>query len=171
MKKYLFILLILVFCLYTGCERSTDYIGNTKNIQTINDNVYYYLSDSIGSIQTQFLVGQDIFFNFGIINKQDSVLNYTKGHGGPPIVSFVIFKSDSIFGISDYGYAYPAIVVGGKIQPNDTLEYSVSWYLNPYHPNILVSGKYYTTIHPYIWFDDFNLSSYLDTVYFEIVAE
>ena len=170
MKKYLFILSIFVFCLYTGCERSTDYISNTKNIQTINDKVYYYLSDSIGSTQTQFLVGQDIFFNFGIINKQNSVLNYTKGHGGPPL-SYIIFKGDSVFGSSSDGYCYPAIICLGEIQLNDTLKYYDSWYSNPFHPNILVSGKYYTTIQPYIWFDDFNLSSYLDTVYFEIVAK
>ena len=171
MKKYLFILFAVGLSIYSGCIKSTDSIVTEANTQILNENIYFYLSDSSGVMQEKFYTGQDIFLNFGIINNQNSVLNYTKGHGGPPIVSFFIFKGDSIFGISDEGYSYPAIVVGGKIPPNDTLEYSVSWYSNPYHQNILESGKYYTTIHPYIWFDDFNISSYLDTVYFEIVAK
>ncbi len=161
MKKYLYIfslLILYLFCL--NCQEETDFPNNNT--------VYFYLSDSLENIKTNFYVNQDVFFHFGIINNQDSVLYYTKGHGAPPIVRFVIFKDDTVFGSSDEGYSYIAIVVGGQIPPHDTLKYSVSWYSNPYHQNNLEVGNYYTTVYPYILFDDFDLLSLLDTVYFEI---
>ena len=173
MGKYLFFLSIIVFLL--GCEKSTDYLkgikGNTNgNTNNSDDFVYFYLSDSLGNIQTQFNLYQDIFFHFGIINNQDSSLDYTKSHGGPPVVSFQIYKGDSLFGSSDEGYAYPAVVLPGVIASGDTLINSVSWKSNPYHENTLETGQYYTIIYPYIWFDDFILASYLDTMHFEILG-
>lgn len=155
---------MIAFCPGLGCKRVTDSLTMAPGSKT----VYYYLSDSTGIEKTEFLVGQDIFFHFGIINYQDSAMSYTKSHGGPPIASLVIFNNDSIIGYSDYGYAYPAIVISGRILPNDTLAYSTSWYSNPYHTDLLEKGNYYTTVSPYIWFADFNLTSFLDTVYFEI---
>lgn len=144
---------------YLNCQEVAEFSDNT---------VYFYLSDSLGDIKTNFQVNQDVFFNFGIINNQDTVLYYTKGHGAPPIVRFVVFKDDTVFGSSDEGYSYIAIVVGGQIPPHDTLKYSESWYSNPYHQNNLEVGSYYTIVDPYIWFDDFDILSLLDTVYFEI---
>ena len=173
MTKYLCILSAFLICLFMGCKRSSDSINDIQNVntftQTKNDTAYFYLSDTLGNIQTHFQIGEDIIFNLGIINNQDTVLTFTKSHGGLPIVSFMVFKADTLFGISDEGYVYPAIISGGAIFPKDTLEYSVSWDSNPYHQNIFVTGTYSTSIYSYIWFKDFNLYNYMDTLYFEIV--
>lgn len=162
------VLLQFGFLLFTACNKSIDPINFPKDRPITRDNVFFYLSDSTGNMTKEFLVGEDIFFHFGIINNRDSAMSYTKGHGGPPIVSFLIFESDSLIGYSDDGYLYPSIVTGGRISPHGTLTYSVSWYSNPFHSDTLESGSYYTTVHSYIWFDDFSLSSLLDTAYFEI---
>jgi hypothetical protein len=173
MKKILYISSILLIYTYTSCNISSDILNNTQNNHLINnannDTVYFYLSDTVGNMQTKFELEEDIIFNFGVINNSDTNMTFTKVHGGTSIVSFYVFKGDSLFGISDEDYVYTAIIVGGAIFPHDTLEYSESWYSNPYHQNKFETGKYYTTIHPYIWFDNFNLNCYLDTVYFEIV--
>lgn len=156
-------MLLCLFCL--SCKNVID---SPDTIPNKNNTAYFYLSDSLQNKQTKFDLNQDVFFHFGIVNNQDSALNFTKGHGGPPIVSFVIYKNDSIWGRSDEGYAYPAIVVPGQIEPHDTLKFLTSWYSNPFHENGLTSGNYYTIVNPYISFEYFNLSSHLDTVYFEI---
>ena len=170
MTKYLYTLSILLICFQIGCKRSTEPIVGIKDTHTTKNNtVYFYLSDTLGNYKTQFQTEEDIIFNFGVINNLDTVVTFTKGHGGTPIVSFLVFKGDSLFGISDEGYLYPAIVIGGAIVPNDTLKYSASWHENPFHQNKLEIGKYCTTISPYIWLDDFNLDSHLDTIYFEIL--
>lgn len=169
MKNSSWIISLLIgFLLFPACEKSTDPMSVAKDTPISEENVYFYLSDSAGSEKTEFLEGEDIFFHFGVINSKRLPLNYTKGHGGPPIVSFVIFQNDSMIGYSDDGYAYTAEVVFSKILPNDTLEHSASWYSNPHHTDLLEKGSYYSTIHTYIWFDDFDLASLLDTVYFEI---
>jgi hypothetical protein len=161
------------FIFLIKCEKSTDSLttsqNNTKgNTNNSDDFVYFYLSDSLGNIKTQFPLHQDIIFHFGIINNRDSTLHYTKGHSGPPAVSFHVYHDDTLFGFSDEGYAYPAVVLPGAILPGDTLINSVSWKSNPYHQNTFKSGRYSSTIYPYIWFDDFNIYSYLDTIDFEI---
>lgn len=163
------LVLLLFGCLLFGaCNKSTDPINFLKDKPITGEDAYYYLSDSSGNLKAEFLLGEDIFFHFGIINNQDSVVTYTKGHGGPPVVSFVIFNGDSLIGYSDDGYVYPAVLGGGMIAPHDTLEYSVSWYSNPFHTDTIEGGSYYTTVYPYIWFEDFNISSLLDTLVFEV---
>lgn len=165
MKKCLFILSLTLLCLF--CLSCKNVIDSPDSISNKNNMAYFYLSDSLQNIKTKFDLNQDVFFHFGIVNNQNSALHFTKSHGGPPI-NFVVFKNDSIWGNSDEGYAYPAIVVPGHIESHDTLKYSASWYSNPFHENILTSGDYYTIVEPYISFEYFNLSSNLDTVYFEI---
>ena len=101
--KFLLILISIIFSLYVlaVCSKSTEPISLIKDKPITNENVYYYLSDSTGNKMSEFLVGEDIFFHFGIINNQNSDISYTKGHGGPPITSFAIFNNDSIIGYSD----------------------------------------------------------------------
>ena len=159
----------IVVMVFAGCERSYD--PDTQNIQRAYKvfDAYFNVSDSLGNIKTEFQLDQDIIFNFGVINNRDAALPYTKSHGGPPIVSFVIFHNDEVIGTSDEGYGYPAVVMNGDIAPNDSLTTSVSWNSNPFHENTLVIGDYYAIVQPYIGFEDFELTTALDTVFFKIV--
>ena len=171
MRIYLCFSIIII--LLTGCEKSLDFITNSngnrnENTAHSDDFIYFYLSDSLGNVKTHFDLNQDILFHFSLINTKDSTITYTKSHGGTPVVSFWVYKNDTLFGQSDDGYDYDAIVLPGYIEPGDTLINIVSWKSNPYHQNTLARGQYYTKIFPYIWFYDFNLSSFLDTIYFEI---
>ena len=171
MNKLLFLLIIFISCFSTSCKKTTDSVVNTSNNQPIVNEVYYFLSDSNGNVQSQFTVGQDIFFNFGIINKQDTAITYSISHGGYHVVSFKIFKNNSVVGYSDDQISNPLTIVADEIQPQDTLEFTCSWYSNPYHTRILMDGEYYVTLRPFLSFTDFNLLNYLDTIYFEIKAD
>jgi len=171
MKKCVLLFsVVLFFFLNTGCRELYDYISNHQEMhhEPMDGAVLFFLSDSLENIKTGFHIREDVFFHFGIINHQDSVMHFTKSHGGPPVVRFVVYQQDRVFGSTDEGYAYPAIVTRGQIAPHDTLKYAISWYSNPYHENDLEPGDYYTVPDPYIRFDDFDIAGHLDTLCFEI---
>ena len=81
MKKILYISSILLFYTYTGCNKSSGSLSTTQNNHLINnvnnDTVYFYLTDTLGNIQTQFELEKDIIFNFGVINHLDTDLTFT----------------------------------------------------------------------------------------------
>jgi hypothetical protein len=163
-----FIIPVILFSLWT-CERSTDFNSETNDEKFVIDTVYYFLSDSLRVKKSLFTFGEDIFYNFGVINQFDSTIIYQNSHCVPPIASFRIYHNDTLYGKSDEGYGYGQVQCIWELEPGDTVKYYYSWYSHPYHKNELISGEYFAIIKPYIRFEDFNIGSYLDTIYFDII--
>ena len=153
-----------------NCGKTQKIIDNKSDDNDDNMEYYSYLADSTGMLQTVFTVKQDVFFHFGMINRGTMPQEFTKVHGGPPIVLFSVFKNDSLVGTSDDGYYYPAVMLPGELAPGDTLQYFTSWYSNDYHDSLTV-GTYFTKIIPYFYLEDIAPSVCLDSIHFEIILE
>lgn len=143
MFKFCRYLILFALLTGTGCDRITD-----PNNNIIDYESYFYFADSSGNRTTTFNYGEDIFFNFGVINKSSSEIEYYKSHGGPP-VSFYLSRNDSLIGTSDDGKSYTMALVPGQIDGNDTLQYRTSWYSNQVH-DTLSPGQYKCILIPHL---------------------
>ncbi len=178
MKPYIFTIFQLKKLIYSGiliiaygvlvnCDNLSRSIDEKNGLLSHDEPVYFYLSDTNRYRTINFQENEDIVFHFGIVNHKDSTLSYHVIHGGP-IAGFLVYQNDTLVGTSDDGYAYPAVIISGELPAKDTLQYSVSWYSNPYHPKKLTSGNYQATVSPYVYFEDLALYLLPDTILFKI---
>ncbi len=156
-------LLLIGLLFVSGCKKILAPLVEQNEVK-----VAFFVSDSVGNQKSVFAKGENIYFHFKITNNRSKDLKYTKSHGGPPIVNFLLYKNNQLVGTTDDGYCFPAIVVGGKIKPGKSLNYVTSWYGNPSHKSLLEAGNYSFEVEPYIRFDDFDLNEKLKIIHFSI---
>lgn len=154
------ILLVVLLLAHFSCTGTTDSKSN-REIE-----LYFYLTDSIGTEKTIFDPEENIFFHFGIINTGNRVEDFTKGDSGPA-VSFIIQTNDSLIGTSNDGYDYTQALVYGKLAPGDTISHSVSWYSNSQHDSLGV-GNYCLNLKSNVYMLNLRTSTYPDSIIFQI---
>ena len=163
MRSLITRLLLIGLLFVSGCKKILAPLKEQSEVK-----VAFFVSDSAGNQKSVFAKGENIYFHFKITNNRSEDLKYTKSHGGPPIVSFLLYKNNQLVGTTDDGYCFPAIVVGGKIKSGKALNYVTSWYGNPSHKSLLEAGSYSFEVKPYIRFDDFDLNEKLKIAHFSI---
>jgi len=126
--------LAIAIALLSGCGNSTGpEEDNSLSIQ-------FFLADSSGEETTLFDVGQEIYFDYSIVNNTGATLHYALPNTGP-FVSLEVFHADSLIGTSDDGRLYAQVIVGGTPAPGDSLKWVYPWFSTEYH-SALLAGEY-----------------------------
>ena len=126
--------LAIAIALLSGCGNST---GPEEDDSL---SIQFFLADSSGEETTLFDAGQEIYFDYSIVNNTGATLHYTLPNSGP-FVSFEVFHADSLIGTSDDGRVYSQMIVRGTLAPGGSLKWVYPWLSTEYH-SALLTGEY-----------------------------
>jgi len=126
--------LAIAIALLSGCGNSTGpEEDNSLSIQ-------FFLADSSGEETTLFDVGQEIYFDYSMVNSTGATLHYNLPHTGP-FVRLEVSQADSLIGTSDDGHLYAQMILPGTLPPGHSLHWVYPWFSNEYH-SALPPGEY-----------------------------
>lgn len=154
--------LLVVPTLFLGCEH-LNILEAGGGIMT-----EFNLVDPAGDQTQTFKAGQDIRLTYAMTNQTGGLQGYINPDTGP-IVSFEIFRDDSLLGTSDDGVAYALVLVEGQIEASETIVWEYNWYSADLHEP-LPSGKYKARARPRLHFSAVSTPK-PEEIEFEIVCD
>jgi len=100
LSRYIFAGLIFLL----SCENS---INSSKTAEV---STKFLLKNSQGVETTQFVFGQDISFHYSVENTTENTYSYIN-QDTSPLVTFEVYKKDSLIGTSVDGLAFIPVIV------------------------------------------------------------
>jgi len=156
MTKYL--LASIIF--FLGCETS---MNASKNDITTK----FFLKNEQNIETTQFGFGQDISFNYLIENTTENTYSYLNQDTGP-LVTFEVYKKDSLIGASVDGLAFIPVIVEDTLKAGETLTTEYNWFSAAVHQPLPV-GEYTAKARPKLEFNNIN-NPFLEELNFRVIA-
>ncbi len=142
--KYL--LASLIF--FLSCENSIN-SSLTTEVST-----KFLLKNSQGVETTQFVFGQDISFHYSVENTTENTYSYIN-QDTSPLVTFEVYKKDSLIGTSLDGLAFIPLIVEKTLNARETVTVEYNWLSTGVHQPLPV-GEYTAKARPKLEFSNIN---------------
>jgi len=130
-----------------GCLNKNPMGGSATHLTQDNLEVNFTIKDANNKQKTDFLFGEDVWFEFTITNQADTVQNYLIDGGS--LTTFELYSGDSLVGASDEGPRTIPNMLLMQIMAGQSISYKISWLANRFH-QILKPGDYTVKARPRI---------------------
>lgn len=152
--KMTHLLTILALLLFGACDRTLLPIlpGGNGDFTTNDLRFSFSVLDTNNVQRSEFRIGEDVRLRYVVENISDGAPRFEIPHLGP-IATVSVLKNSLVFGTSDDGMDYPAIVVVDTLAPGDSTALVFDWLTLQHHAP-LPAGNYTASVTPHLNFDD-----------------